>query len=89
MQIKEYQWHPVFFKGKTPLWGYEVDEEDPQLLQPIPEHLDALEQAKDFREQGRSLREIARWLSNYTGVSLSHTGLVKRIERDNEQFEKV
>jgi hypothetical protein len=86
MDIPEYQWHPIKYSMHHMPWGYEKDVEDSQLLQPIPEFLDALEKAKDFREQGRSLREIATWLSSYTGSKMSHTGLAQRIERDNNVF---
>lgn len=89
MKIQKYYWKPIQRRHPHSIpWGYEQDKDDAQLLIPIDEHLDALETAKDFLKKQCSSREVARWLSEYTGHSLSHTGLIKRIVCDNERFSK-
>ena len=62
-------------------FGYKVDEEDPDVLQPIPIELKALEKAKVYLKQ-YSYREVANWLSTQTGRRISHMGLKKRIESE-------
>ena len=62
-------------------FGYEVDENDPDVLQPIPKELKALEKAKEHLRQ-YSYREVANWLSTFTGRRISHMGLKKRIESE-------
>ena len=89
MKIQKYYWKPILKRHPHSIpWGYEQDPNDTQLLLPIDEHLDALETAKDFLKKQCSSREVARWLSEYTGISLSHTGIRKRIVTDNERFSK-
>lgn len=88
LTVKKYKWNSIKRKhGHTIPWGYFKDPDDPDIFQPIPEQLDALERAKDFLlEKNCSSRDVARWLSEHTGVSLSHTGLIKRIRYDNDRF---
>jgi len=62
-------------------FGYKVDENDPDVLQPIPMELKALEKAKVHLKQ-YSYREVANWLSAHTGRRISHMGLKKRIESE-------
>ncbi len=59
-------------------FGYTVDPEDNKILNPNPQTIALLEQALDDLDQGsRSYREAAWWLSEASGVSISHTGLSK------------
>lgn len=71
-------------------FGYEVDESDPDVLQPIQIELQALEKAKKYLRQ-YSYREVANWLSAQTGRQISHMGLKKRIENEvsNKQRAKA
>jgi nucleosome binding factor SPN SPT16 subunit len=62
-------------------FGYELCETDPDVLQPIPSELKALEKAKKYLQQ-YSYREVANWLSTHTGRRISHMGLKKRIESE-------
>jgi len=71
--------------GRTVPFGYKVNEEDPNLLDPIQHELEALDKAKKYLKQ-YSLREVAAWLTTQTGRQISHVGLSKRIK--NEQSHK-
>lgn len=72
---------PIPRLSRTIPFGYEVDESDPDVLQPIPSELKALEKAKKHLQQ-YSYREVANWLSTQTGRTISHMGLKKRIESE-------
>lgn len=77
MPQKEYNYRRK--KGVTVPFGYEIDAHDPKLLKPIPEQLDALEQAIQYLKTS-PLREVARWLSARTGRSITHMGLSKIVK---------
>ena len=64
-------------------FGYKVSE-DPDILDPIPEELKALEQAKKYLKQYSS-RKVAHWLTKTTGRYISHAGLQKRIEHERKR----
>ena len=68
---------------KTIPFGYRQDEEDPDLLQPIPKELEALELAKKHLKQYSS-RQVAAWLTTTTGRTISHVGLLKRIKTERK-----
>lgn len=76
---KEYIWKPVPRVGVWIPWGYKQDPEDPDMILPIPEELELLEQAKKHLNQ-YSLRDVAAWLSEESGRPISHVGLMKRIK---------
>ncbi len=63
-------------RGQIP-WGYQVDADDKQLLKPIIEHLDALQEAKRWLKRDCTYREVANWLSKKTGTYISHVTLHK------------
>ena len=56
----DYIWHPVVRVGRQVPWGYEQDTNDPDILLPIPEELELMEQAKKFLKQ-YSYRQVAAW----------------------------
>ena len=68
---------------KTIPFGYRQDEEDPDLLQPIPAELEALEKAKKHLKQYPS-RQVAAWLTKISGREISHVGLLKRIKSERK-----
>tara|TARA_R100001129_G_C5265903_1_gene232622 strand:+ start:444 stop:896 length:453 start_codon:yes stop_codon:yes gene_type:complete len=70
---------PNLKRSKYVPFGYKISEEDPDMLDPIPNELIALEKAKKYLRQYSS-RQVARWLTKATGRSISHTGLLKRIK---------
>tara|TARA_R100000951_G_C2625389_1_gene175827 strand:- start:143 stop:571 length:429 start_codon:yes stop_codon:yes gene_type:complete len=80
--IEENEWVEIPRISRTIPFGYEVHTDDEQVLVPIPDQLDKLQQAKKYLKQ-YSYREVANWLTRNTGRSISHVGLRKRL--DNEQ----
>lgn len=62
-------------KLTRPQWGYTVDPNDPYLLLPVIEHLQALEEGKDMLDKGASLRKVAAYITAKTGVVISQTSV--------------
>jgi hypothetical protein len=60
-------------------FGYRVDENDVDVLQPIPKELAALEEARKYVKK-YTYREVAAWLTTQTGRSITATGLKKRFD---------
>ena len=57
-------------------FGYEVSQEDPKVLDAIPQQLEALSEIKELvSDKVLSLREGSAWLEHQTGRKLSHQGL--------------
>ena len=84
--IKEQnEWIQIPRIARTVPFGYKQNEEDPDILDPIPTELDLLEKARQHVNQ-YSYREVANWLSTQTGRYISHVGLRKRL--DNERRRK-
>jgi len=83
--IEDDDFLPIPRIARTVPFGYEEHPEDPDMLNPIPRELRALEKAKEYLTQ-YSYREVANWLTKQTGRSISHMGLKKRI--DSEQSHK-
>lgn len=82
------EWSSIPKMARVIPFGYEQSTEDPDLLLPIPEQLDMLEQAKKYTKQ-YSWREIANWLSSSTGRSISHEGLRKRLHNERQRKNKA
>ena len=82
---EENEWLSIPKVARTVPFGYKVNEEDPDILDPISDELNKLQQAKKYLSQ-YSYREVANWLSTNTGRSISHVGLMKRLT--NEQRHK-
>jgi len=80
----EYIWHPIVRVGRTIPFGYKQDPEDRDILLPIPEELELLEQAKHNLKK-YSLRDVANWLSDVSGRYISHVGLKTRIESEQKR----
>ena len=74
--------------SRTIPFGYEIDKDDPDILQPVEYELDMLEAAKKYLKQ-YSYREVANWLSRNTGRSISHVGLKKRLDNERRRKNKV
>lgn len=58
-------------------YAYKCSDEDPLVLVPDPEMVPFVEQAMDYLDEGHPYRHVAEWLSNKTGVSISHQGISK------------
>lgn len=78
------EWYPIVRVGRHIPFGYKQDENDPQLLIPIPEELELFEKAKLFLNE-YSLRQVAQWLSNESGRPISHVGLYKRVRMEEKR----
>ena len=80
----EYEWLPVVRVGRIIPFGYRQDPEDNDILLPIPEELETLEEAKKFLKQ-YSYRDVANWLSEKSGRYISHVGLMKRVKLERQR----
>lgn len=69
-------------------FGYEVSPTDPDILLPIPEELELLEQAKGHTKN-YSYRVVSEWLSEASGRYISHMGLQKRLEYERQNKYKA
>jgi len=56
-------------------YGYIPTKEDPRVCVPDPAFVPFVREALDHIDQGGSLRETAAWLTEKTGVSISHQGI--------------
>lgn len=74
-----YEWKPVVRFGRILPFGYKEDPNDKDILLPIPEELELLEQAKKHLKK-YSYRAVAAWLSEQSGRPITHVGLYKRIK---------
>ncbi len=72
------EWIQIPRIARTIPFGYKLNEEDPDLLDPISFELDAIEVARKYIKQ-YSYREVANWLTTKTGREISHVGLRKRL----------
>tara|TARA_R110000772_G_scaffold82158_1_gene174391 strand:- start:11571 stop:11804 length:234 start_codon:yes stop_codon:yes gene_type:complete len=62
-------------------FGYKEIENDPEHIEEIPSHLEALDKIVPMiKSRSLSLREGALWLSHKTGRKLSHEGLNKIVK---------
>ena len=87
--IKEQdEWVQIPRIARTVPFGYKQNEEDPDILVPIPTELDLLEKARKHVNQ-YSYREVANWLSTNTGRYISHVGLRKRLQNERERKNKA
>ena len=82
------EWIAIPRISRTIPFGYELDKDDPDILQPIENELNMLEEAKKYLKQ-YSYREVANWLSRNTGRSISHVGLKKRLDNERRRKNKV
>ena len=78
------EWYPIIRVGRHVPFGYKQDEEDIDLLIPIPEELELLEKAKLFLHE-YSLRQVAKWLTQQSGRYISHVGLDKRVRIEEKR----
>ena len=74
----EKEWIQIPRIARTVPFGYKINEDDRELLDPIPYELEALELARRHVKQ-YSLRQVANWLTTKTGRQISHIGFSKRL----------
>ena len=81
---EENEWGQIPRIARTVPFGYKQNEEDPDILDPIPTELDLLEKARAYTNQ-YSYREVANWLSTNSGRYISHVGLRKRLSNERQR----
>ena len=85
---EENEWVQIPRIARTVPFGYKQNEEDPDILDPIPVELDLLEKARSHVNQ-YSYREVANWLTANTGRQISHVGLRKRLLNERQRKNKA
>ena len=85
---EENEWVQIPRIERTVPFGYKQNEEDPDILDPIPTELDLLEKARQHVNQ-YSYREVANWLSTNSDRYISHVGLRKRLQNERQRKNKV
>ena len=81
---EENEWLMIPRIARTVPFGYKQNEEDPDILDPIPTELDLLEKARAYTNQ-YSYREVANLLSTNSGRYISHVGLRKRLQHERQR----
>jgi len=81
---EENEWVQIPRIARTVPFGYKQNDEDSDILDPIPTELDLLEKARQHVNQ-YSYREVANWLSANTGRYISHVGLRKRLSNERQR----
>ena len=82
------EWIQIPRIARTVPFGYKLNNEDPDLLDPIPFELEAIEVARKYVRQ-YSYREVANWLTTKTGRDISHVGLRKRLMNERQRKDKA
>jgi len=85
---EENEWVQIPRIARTVPFGYKFNEEDPDILDPIPTELDLLEKARQHVNQ-YSYREVANWLVTNSGRTISHVGLRKRLQNERQRKNQV
>ena len=65
-------------------FGYKLNNEDPDLLDPIPYELEAIELARKYIKQ-YSFRQVSNWITKKTDREISHVGLRKRLMYEKQR----
>ena len=82
------EWIQIPRIARTIPFGYKINKEDSELLDPIPYELEAIELARKYVNQ-YSYRQVANWLTKKTGRDISHTGLRKRLIHERHRKNKA
>ena len=82
------EWVQIPRIARTVPFGYKLNEEDPDLLDPIPFELEAIEMARKYIKQ-YSYREVANWLTAKTDRVISHVGLRKRLMHEEQRKDQA
>ena len=82
------EWIQIPRIARTVPFGYKINEDDKELLDPIPYELEALVLARKYIKQ-YSLRQVANWLTTKTGRQISHIGLRKRLLHERQRKNKA
>ena len=82
------EWIQIPRIARTIPFGYVINKDDKELLDPIPYELEAIELARKYIKQ-YSLRQVANWLTTKTGRQISHIGLRKRLLHERQRKNKA
>ena len=82
------EWIQIPRIARTIPFGYVINKDDKEILDPIPYDLEALELARKYIKQ-YSLRQVANWLTTKTGREISHIGLRKRLLHERQRKNKA
>ena len=82
------EWTPIPRIVRTIPFGYEINKDDSNILDPIPLELDLIEKARKYVNQ-YSYREVANWITKNSGRYISHVGLRKRLENERQRKNKA
>lgn len=82
------QWIQIPRIARIVPFGYKINEEDSNLLDPIPFELEAIEVARQYVKQ-YSYRQVANWITTKTGRDISHVGLRKRLMNERQRKNKA
>ena len=85
---EEKEWVQIPRISRTVPFGYKKNENSPNILDPIPYELDALELARKYVKQ-YSFREVANWITKKTNREISHMGLRKRLLHEKQRKNKA
>ena len=85
---EEKEWIQIPRIARTIPFGYVINKEDSELLDPVPYELEALDLARKHVKQF-SYREVANWLTTKTGRDISHVGLRKRLMHEQQRKNKA
>jgi hypothetical protein len=81
---EENEWVQIPRIARTVPFGYKLNDDDPDILDPIKTELNLLEKARQHVRQ-YSYREVANWLSKNSGRYISHVGLRKRLDNERQR----
>ena len=88
LKDEEQEWIQIPRIARIIPFGYKINKEDNDLLDPVPYELEALELARKHVKQF-SYREVANWLTTKTGRDISHVGLRKRLMHEQQRKNKA
>ena len=84
LKDEEQEWIQIPRIARIIPFGYKINKEDNDLLDPVPYELEALELARKYVNQ-YSYRQVANWLTKKTGRDISHVGLRKRLMHERQR----
>jgi hypothetical protein len=82
------EWTPIPRIARTIPFGYKINKDDSNILDPISLELDLIEKARKYVNQ-YSYREVANWITKNSGRYISHVGLRKRLENERQRKNKA
>tara|TARA_R100001224_G_scaffold82430_1_gene51983 strand:- start:97 stop:495 length:399 start_codon:yes stop_codon:yes gene_type:complete len=88
LKDEEQEWIQIPRIARIIPFGYKINKEDNDLLDPVPYELEALELARKYVNQ-YSYRQVANWLTKKTGRDISHVGLRKRLMHERQRKNKA